>query len=100
MNISYSQHLRLIKSVACISILCNLQVLSANAAPNKGRRQPLVAPPNKGSSPLKPPNRSYGNPVSKPRVDGYTTKPTAPWRPARKTHATKRQWYRRYQSPR
>jgi len=76
------------------------KALSANAAPNKGRRQPLAAPPNKGSSPSKPPNRSYASPVSKPPVDGYTAKPTAPWRPARKTHATKRQWYRRYQSPR
>lgn len=73
-------------------------------APNKGR-QPLAMPPNKGSavgsapSPSQPPNRRYASSGSKPPVDGLTAKPNVSWRPARKTYAPRKQWYRHYQPP-
>jgi len=78
------------------------KVLTAKytAAPNKGR-QPLAMPPNKGSAvgSSPPPNRRYESPASKPPVDGLAAAPYASWRPARKTYAPKKQWYRHYQSP-
>jgi len=80
------------------------KVLTAKytAAPNKGR-QPLAMPPNKGSAvgSSPPPNRRYESPASKPpvAVDGLAAAPYASWRPARKTYAPKKQWYRHYQSP-
>merc|ERR1711879_426536 len=65
-----------------------------------GRPKPAGGVPGEDTDDAHKGGETEPEPVSKPPVDGYTAKPTAPWRPARKTHSTKRQWYRRYQSPR